>query len=165
MLAFHALIPSSQFPFPNSWREGKWNFPMGRVGKFEARNRGKRQFPLTSSCRTPLEHRGWRGSPGAQQGRPGSLSVGLVAGKTVQDADLQRRGHARRHWGYPHIWRCGSGSLSEWGQRSTSGFSWPCWDSRHKSRPKCSSLMIAILPSPHHERKVTVSSFTGKDWV
>ena len=30
MLAFHALIPSSQFPFPNSWREGKWNFPMGR---------------------------------------------------------------------------------------------------------------------------------------
>ena len=30
MLAFHVLIPSSQFPFPNSWREGKWNFPMGR---------------------------------------------------------------------------------------------------------------------------------------
>ena len=35
MLAFHALIPSSQFPFPNSWREGKWNFPMGREAKFE----------------------------------------------------------------------------------------------------------------------------------
>ena len=110
------------------WRSGRWRGLHGRSSScpwWPCRSWGQAR-------RACWARRGGRGSGREPPGWPGSGSKGWAADKTLRGLSFQHRCHARRCWGCPR----GRDWPPRWGQRSTSGSSWPCWDNRHRSKPK-----------------------------